>query len=29
VAVGGGKRRRTGASGSFKAKSLTSFFGKK
>ena len=26
---GGGKRRRTGASGSFKAKSLTSFFGKK
>ena len=28
-AGGGGKRRRTGASGSFKAKSLTSFFGKK
>ncbi len=27
--AGGGKRRRTGASGSFKAKSLTSFFGKK
>ena len=28
-AGGGCKRRRTGASGSFKAKSLTSFFGKK